>query len=116
MTWEETIKFIRTRPEYKELVRYAYLEEDLDLNVKRFTESAEFKETLKLISPYFSIGPGTRLLDIGSGNGISAVAWALEGVEVDAVEPDPSDTVGAGAIRKLRTDGGLARLHVHEGF
>jgi len=36
MNWHETIEYIRTCPEYKELVEKAYLEEDLPLNIERF--------------------------------------------------------------------------------
>jgi SAM-dependent methyltransferase len=99
MTWEETIKSIRNKPEFKDLVRDAYFEEDLKVNVERFRKSEEYLETLKLIRQH---QPDARVLvDIGSGNGISSIAFALEGYQVHAIEPDPSDTIGAGAIRIL---------------
>ncbi|RDI58349.1 class I SAM-dependent methyltransferase [Flavobacterium glaciei] len=114
MTWEETIRFIRTQPEYKYLVDKAYFEEDLILNVQRFMQSDEFRETLKLLNQY---QPNAKtILDIGSGNGISAVALALEGYTVVSIEPDSSDTVGAGAIRKLKTHYNLDNLEVYEAF
>ena len=114
MTWEQTIKYIRTKPEYKELVEIAYFEEDLPLNVERFMSGDEFKETLALIKTY---QPGCKkILDIGSGNGISAVAFALKGFDVLSVEPDPSNTIGAGAIRKLKDHYKLANLDVQEAF
>jgi ubiquinone/menaquinone biosynthesis C-methylase UbiE len=116
MTWEETIKYIRTQPEYKELVRFAYFEEDLQLNVERFSKDEEFSETKKLIASVMPINTGLRLLDIGSGNGITSIAFAQEGIQVDAVEPDPSDTIGAGAIRKLKEIYQLSNLAVHEAF
>ena len=116
MTWEETIKFIRTQPEYKDLVKFAYFEEDLRLNAERYRKDDEFQETKKLISSVIPLKSSTKLLDIGSGNGITAVAFALEGIQVDAIEPDPSDTIGAGAIRKLKSSYQLSNLQVHEGF
>jgi len=114
MTWEETIKFIRTQTKFKDLVEKAYFEEDLKLNVERFKESLEFKETLKLLQNY---QPNAKtLLDIGSGNGISAVAFALNGFEVVAIEPDSSDTIGAGAIRKLKEYYNLSNLEVNQAY
>jgi SAM-dependent methyltransferase len=114
MTWEETIKYIRKQPEYKFLVETAYLEEDLPLNIERFMKSEEFIQTLNLLKKYSS--GGKTLLDIGSGNGISAVALAMNGYEVTAVEPDPSETIGAGAIRQLKIHYKLDNLEVREDF
>lgn len=114
MTWEETITFIRTQPEFKYLVDKAYFEEDLPLNVERFKQSEEFIATLKLLKQY---QPHAKtILDIGSGNGISAVALALQGYEVVTIEPDSSDTIGAGAIRKLKEYYNLANLEVYEAY
>ncbi len=112
MNWEETIQYIRTIPEYGELVEKAYFDEDLILNVKRFAQSEEFVKTLALIENYQP--QAKKILDIGCGNGISAVNFALKGFEVTAVEPDPSETVGAGAIRKLKTINKLDNIEIHE--
>ncbi len=112
MTWEETIQMIRAKDDYKDLVRLAYFEEDLPLNVERFKESDEFQETLRLLNTY---SPSAKsILDIGSGNGISAINFALKGFQVTAVEPDPSETIGAGAIKKLKQHFKLDSLHVFE--
>lgn len=112
MTWEETIKFIRTQPEFKDLVEKAYFEEDLSLNVERFKESEEFIETLQILKQYYP--DAKTILDIGSGNGISAVALALQGYDVVSIEPDSSDTIGAGAIRKLKEHYSLTNLQIYE--
>jgi ubiquinone/menaquinone biosynthesis C-methylase UbiE len=110
MTWEEIIRKIRTQPEYKELVEQAYFDEDLALNVERFRNSEEYRETKKIITKY--AGQQLRILDIGSGNGISSVAFALDGWKVVSCEPDPSNTVGSGAIRWLKDHYKLSDLEV----
>lgn len=112
MTWEETIQMIRTKEEFRDLVEKTYLEEDLILNVERFRKSEEFADTLDIIQSYAPAG--RSVLDIGCGNGISSISLALKGFEVTAVEPDPSHTVGAGAIRKLIARYSLDAMEVHE--
>ncbi len=114
MTWEATIQYIRKKPEYAYLVDKAYFEADLPLNVERFRNSEEFLETLILLKQY---QPNAKtILDIGSGNGISAISLALQGYKVITVEPDASETVGAGAIRKLKEYYKLDNLEVFEAF
>lgn len=114
MTWEETIQYIRKLPEFKELVVKAYFEEDLPLNVERFKNEDEFKETLNYVKQYAP--NGTKILDIGCGNGISCISFALAGYHVTAVEPDPSETIGAGAIRKLKEHYNLENIEIFEAF
>lgn len=114
MTWEETIHHIRTQPQFSELVQKAYYEEQLELNVERFRSSEEYLETLTLIKQYAP--QAIHILDIGSGNGISAIAFALDGYQVVASEPDPSNTIGAGAIRELKNYYGLTNIDVYEQF
>jgi ubiquinone/menaquinone biosynthesis C-methylase UbiE len=114
MTWEETIKYIRTKPEYKTLVEKAYFEKDIALNIERFRVSEEFLETLRLLRLHHP--NAQNILDIGCGNGISSIAFALEGYHVVSVEPDNSDTIGAGAIRKMKQQYKLTNIEVYEAF
>jgi 2-polyprenyl-3-methyl-5-hydroxy-6-metoxy-1,4-benzoquinol methylase len=114
MNWEQTIQYIRTKPEYNDLVIKAYFDEKLHINVERFRKSPEFLETLRYMKIY---QPNAKsILDIGSGNGISAISFALEGFDVVAVEPDPSDTIGAGAIRILKKHYNLSNIEIYEAF
>jgi len=99
MNWEQTILEIRANAAYEDLVKEAYLGPDLEENVLRFSKSAEFKETIKELASILGDVKGKTMLDIGAGNGISTIAFALHGIEVTALEPDPSNTIGAGAIR-----------------
>ena len=114
MTWEETILHIRTLPEFSDLVEKAYFDENLSLNVERFRTSDEFVETIRLIKMY---APESKnILDIGCGNGISTISFALLGYNVTAVEPDKSDTVGSGAIRKLVDKYNLTNIKILESY
>jgi len=114
MTWEEAIEKIRNEPEFEDLVRLAYFDVDLPLNVARFGESDEFKETQAILKNH---APNSKtILDIGSGNGISAINFALVGYEVTALEPDTSDTVGYGAICKLKEHYKLDSLQIHNDY
>jgi SAM-dependent methyltransferase len=114
LNWEETIKFIRTQEYYRDLVKAAYFEEDLPLNIERFRNSPEFAETLSLLEQF---APDAKtILDIGSGNGISAISLALIGYQVTVSEPDPSETIGAGAVRKLKDLYKLEKMEVYEDF
>ncbi len=112
MTWEETIQYIRTKKEFNDVVFNSYLTDNLVENVNRFKTSEEFEETLNIINRH-NTNSSLKLLDVGSGNGISAVSFALHGFHVDALEPDKSDTVGAGAIQKLKEHFVLPSLEIH---
>lgn len=100
MTWHETIEYIRKDKNYSQLVKDAYFSENLKANVELYRATEEFKETLNELR-MMNDSPSLNILDLGAGNGISTIAFALEGYKVTALEPDTSDTIGAGAIRKL---------------
>jgi SAM-dependent methyltransferase len=114
MTWEETIQLIRKDPAYSNLVLESYLDENLRKNIERYSNSVEWKEILSIFKS-FNLQKGS-LLDIGSGNGITAINFALAGFDVSAVEPDSSITIGAGAIRLLKNEYALDNLKVFENF
>jgi ubiquinone/menaquinone biosynthesis C-methylase UbiE len=114
VTWHETIDFIRKRQEYSNLVEQAYFDEDLDSNIIRFKKSSEFIETVRLIK---EINPSAqKMLDIGAGNGIASINFALLGYSVFAVEPDSSDAVGIGAIEKLIEKYKLNNIKVFQNY
>lgn len=118
MNWEETIVYARQTEEYREVIVHAYLDKDLKKNVENFRSSEEFKESLRLIANYIKpvSGRKLRLLDVGAGNGISTLAFALEGFSVVAVEPDPSATVGAIAIHLLKQDYRLTDIEIDSAY
>ncbi|MCG2671593.1 class I SAM-dependent methyltransferase [Bradyrhizobium sp. GCM10023182] len=104
-TWEQAISILRSDPLHQTLVYDAYLTADLTGNCRRFAESREFAEVIRLIEVY---RPGSRdVLDVPAGNGIATFAFAKLGLNVVGVEPDPSSSVGRGAIATVLNSEGL---------
>lgn len=115
MTWEETITHIQSTPSFASLVRDTYISPDLPSNVERFCVSAEFQETQLLLKKYAPVNQ-PKLLDIGAGNGIASIAFARMGYTVTALEPDPSPTVGSGAIKILLAHYQLPTIDIVEAY
>jgi SAM-dependent methyltransferase len=104
-TWEEAIEILRDDPAHRDLVRDAYLERDLVGNSRRFAASEEFTAVRALLA---AAAPGAhRVLDMPGGNGIATHAFAAAGFEVTTVEPNPSASVGRGAIAQVLAAAGL---------
>lgn len=96
LTWEEAVKYLLSQPEQQNLVKACYYDAPLLNAVDRYWCSEEWHAIKELIPSSAGVA-----LDIGAGNGIASYALAKEGWQVCALEPDPSDMVGVGAIRKL---------------
>ena len=104
-SWEEAIDLLRKDPRHQDLIFDAYLTSDLQGNCRRFAESSEFAETMELIKAH---RPNAEdVLDVPAGNGIATYALAKAGFDVVAVEPDPSPSVGRGAIASTLAARGL---------
>lgn len=99
MPLDDAIRWMRSRPEYADTVRDAYLGPDLEDSARRFAASGEFAAVRALLDGRIR---GARVLDLGAGTGIASHAFIQAGaVEVVAVEPDASELVGRGALRRL---------------
>jgi SAM-dependent methyltransferase len=96
MTWEEAVLWLRRQPDAVELVRACFYDDPLSAAAERYWQCSEWQA----VRQFLPTSPCTAL-DIGSGRGISAYALARDGHTVTALEPNPSDIVGAGAIRQL---------------
>lgn len=103
MTWEEAVRWYRAQPGNEAAIRANYFDLPVITAARRYAASEEFAEVLRLLGP----GQGRRVLDLGAGHGIASLAFAQAGWRVTAFEPDPSDEVGAGAIRALQAETGL---------
>lgn len=95
-TWENAVLWLREQPDQQDLVRACFFDDPLLDAANRYYASSEWIAVREIIGT----GPGT-VLDIGAGRGTSSYAFARDGWQVTALEPDPSAIVGAGAIRSL---------------
>lgn len=98
-SWEAAVQWLRNQPAQRELVRASFYDDPLSAAALRYWQCSEWREVQLLIGT----GRGRRALDIGAGRGIGSFALAKDGFIVTALEPDPSNLVGAGAIRSLST-------------
>ena len=96
MTWEDAVLWLRRQPEHVKLVRDSFYDDPLIEAAERYYQSTEWRAVRK----YLPSPPG-KALDLGAGRGISAYAFARDGWETVALEPDSSPIVGAEAIRRL---------------
>lgn len=101
-TWEDAVRWLREQPGREDIVRDAYYDDPLGAAADRYWRSNEWAAVRAIIGN----GPGDAL-DAGAGRGIASYALAKDGFTVTALEPDPSDLVGGGAIRALATEAGL---------
>ena len=105
-TVEEAVRRLRADPRYAARIRDSYLDKDVRQAAEQYRASAEFSEIRSLLEPGLQ---GAVILDVGAGNGIASWALATSGAAlVYAVEPDPSDEIGLGAIAALA--GEVARI------
>lgn len=96
---EEAVRLLARDPANESLLFDSYLSGSIREDGNRFLSSAEFEEVQALFSHRMC---GSTILDLGAGNGIASYAFARRGAkQVYALEPDPSDYVGRGAIRDL---------------
>lgn len=105
ITVDEAVRRLRADPAWADLVRDAYLGRDVEDSARRFLASAEFQEVRQLLGASLK---GACVLDIGAGTGIASMAFLSAGARrVIALEPDPSDEVGRGAIGRMDPQGHL---------
>lgn len=109
-TREEAIRWFRAQPNNERAIRDNYFDLPVRQAAERYAEGEEFAEVLHLLGS----GNSRSIMDLGAGNGIASFALAKNGWQVTALEPDPSEEVGAGAIRALAEETGLMITLVQE--
>jgi len=102
ISWEAAVAWLVAQPDKQDLVRDCYYDASPLAAAVRYRASEEW-QAVRALMP---VAAG-RALDIGAGRGISSYALAKDGWEVVALEPDPSDLVGGGAIRSIAASEGL---------
>lgn len=99
---DEAVRRLRSDPAAADFVRDAYLSEDVREAAERFALSAEFAAVRELLGNRIA---DATVVDVGAGNGIAAWAFAQTGAaRIYAVDPNPSDVVGLGALRRWLDD------------
>lgn len=101
-TWESAVHWLLQQPEQAALCRSCYYDRPALAAAQRFWASDEWLA----LRPHLPQPPGAAL-DVGAGMGVATYALARDGWRTTALEPDASDLVGAGAIKRLAAESGL---------
>lgn len=98
---DDAIRALRLDPSESGFVADTYLEEDVLEASERFFRSGEFAEVVSTVGERAT----GDVVDLGAGRGIASYSFARAGARnVYAIEPDPSDEVGRGAISRIIAD------------
>jgi len=97
--WEETLAAIHGDPAMSNVLVQSYLHKDHDKSLERYLDSGEFRHLLEIVCDHSP--PPKRLLDVGAGNGICGISFALRGFNVTAIEKGNGLIGGIEAIKSM---------------
>ena len=108
-SWESAVSWLRAQPDQQALIHAAYYDDPLLAAAQRYHASSEWQSIQQYLGGY-----NGEALDIGAGRGIASFALAKDQFSVTSLEPDPSNLVGAGAIKSLANEANLSFNIVQE--
>jgi SAM-dependent methyltransferase len=109
-SWEDAVIWLRGQPSQEQLIKECYYDDPLLAAARRYHDSSEWLAVQQLLKT----APRGNALDVGAGRGIASYALACDGWQVTALEPDASNLVGTGAIRRLAAEAQLDMAVVQE--
>lgn len=104
--YEKSILAIRERPEYADLVKWAYFDEDIVEAATRFSLSFEAAQIIWEIDHLLGVNSkeerhNFHVADVGGGRGIVSYTLSSAGYKVSLLDIDESDVCGTGAAKRL---------------
>ena len=100
--WEKTINSLKRDKNYKDIIKSCYYDDPIEGAIKRFEDSKEWESlTKELENKQITKG---KVLDFGSGRGISSIALAKIKWEVYAVDENDGDNAGLNSLVKIKND------------
>lgn len=94
--YEESVNAYRSDPAMRAYVEKNYLDEDIGDAVARYSTSVEFQLIRAVLRRY--LRPGDPIADLGSGRGLTSLAFAQSDRPVVSLECDESSVSGMGAL------------------
>lgn len=100
VSWEDAVVWLKLQPDKQDIVKACFYDDPLKESLDRYYYSSEWFDIQQLLQRV-KVG---KALDIGAGRGISSYALAKDGWDVYALEPDKSEIVGSGVIKKIASE------------
>lgn len=94
--YERSVSAYRSDPAMRAYVEKNYLDEDIGDAVARYATSVEFRQIRAVLQSH--LHPGSSIADLGSGRGLTSLAFAQSDLPVVSLEYDDSGVSGVNAL------------------